>query len=1082
LFSDTVFKEEYALDRSQFEFHLDTLTQRKEEIRFEHFCRRLAEKELCPNLLPQTGPTGGGDSKVDAETFPVAETIAERWYEGDPKRAARERWAFAFSAKRKWRPKVEDDVHKIAATGREYSLIYFMTNQAVRDRDRAAVEDALRNQWGIEIRILDRSWIIDKVAQNSRWDVVYQTLDIQHPRVKSKSMPGPLDAGRRRDLEELDRLIQDSARYQGSEYQLAEDCLQTALLARGLGRPRIEIDGRFDRAERIARNQGNMRQLFRIFYQRAWTANWWFDDFIELDRLYRIAEPLIIDTDVIWDLEKLVNLWQVGTAWRQVEPTLNDHEDWASHSIKLREALQRHAADSTKPTSALWARTELVLMDLTDAVVHRERLPSLLTVVNGILKEVDKHPDYPVEPLVQIMLELGRVVGGDETYDELIEECIKLQETRVGKAEQGGMRLERGLQKLKAGKKYGAIDQFAKAQSLLAQEEHKSEFVRALAGTALGYEAVGLLWAARANLVVALDRTLYEYFQDGQIPSQALPMLRKLVWIELQLGRIPCVLIWVEWLGLVSHALKLDGDVRKKIDEEFYLMDRVLGILILRTCYDDWSSLDRVAGLLERYSLLMSRGAALFSLGYEDKFRSEYKETGNLDQFFSLWLNHSAGDDLPAEAQWLLHGTVAMRTVILGSEIELVAENHTTSMLLGEAILAFMEAFLSTVIKLRGHYSARPYLKMEIRQSGNATIPFSYEVEEDECGETKIIITHPKVSAGILVQDSGYQEALIKLLAEFIRQLQITFSLESLEGLFAKDRAQDRAYWTSLSPFALTNVLTDKPKYHIEDWMDESLTESLVPLRTTPWEATKPDTPPDKKIAAPLTFADGPPPAGLFGVDGLKHRDLQILSPINMALWDKAHWRGLGFAVLPGNPPVPELILIFEDQEAGAKIFRGWRKRLGEADQDEWIGLTLITGIDRSHPSYYRLAISVNEESITSMNIPKGPFALVYRMQDMTPVDSTNIDRFLFFYRRAGRYRLTYNLFAPTQPISPYANNIFLEKRRLRIVPAWQIGPNDPASVALKGINDPLIPPDVTDPPVLKALKRSLGPNRNEEA
>lgn len=1083
LFSDTVFKEEYALDRSQFEFHLDTLTQRKEEIRFEHFCRRLAEKELCPNLLPQTGPTGGGDSKVDTETFPVAETIAERWYEGDPMRAAHERWAFAFSAKKKWRPKVKDDVHKIAATGRQYSLIYFMTNQAVRDRDRAAVEDALRKQWGIEIRILDRSWIIDKVAQNNRWDVVYQTLDIQQPRVESKSMPGPLDAERQRDLEELDRLIQDSARYQGSEYQLAEDCLQTALLARGLGRPRIEIDGRFDRAERIARNQGNMRQFFRILYQRAWTANWWFDDFTELDRLYKIAEPLVIDTEVVWDLEKLVNLWQVGTTWRQIKPILSDQEDWASHSAKLREALLRHAADLTKPTSALWARTEMLLMDLTEAVNHRERLPSLLTSISGILKDADGHPDYPVEPIVQIIQELGRVVGDDETYDGLIEEVIQFQAKRVSKAEQGRIRLERGSQKLGAGKTYDAIDQFAKAQSLLAQEENKCEFVRALAGTALGYEAAGLLWAARANLVVALDRTLYEYFHDGQIPPQALPLLRKLVWVELQLGRIPCVLIWVEWLCLVSHTLKLDGDVRKKVEEEFYLMDTILGILILRTRYDDWSSLDRVAGLLERFSLLMSRGAALFSLGHEDKFRSEYKETGDLDQFFSLWLNQPAADDLPTEAQWLLCGTVAMRTSILGSEIELVAENHATSMLLGEAILAFMEAFLSTVIKLRGHYSARPYLKIEIRQSGNATIPFIYEVEEDECGETKIIITHPKVSASVLVQDSGCQEALIRLLAEFIRQLQITFSLESLEGLFAKDRAQDRAYWTSLSPIALTNVLTDKPKYHIEDWMDESLTESLVPLRTTPWKATtKPATPADKKIAAPLTFADGPPPAGFFGVDGLKHRDLQILSPINMALWDKARWRGLGFAALPGNPPIPELILIFEDSEAGAKIFRGWQKRLGKADQDEWIGLTLITGIDSSHPSYYRLAIGVNEEYFTHMNKPKGPFALVYRMQDMTPVDSTNIDRFLFFYKKAGRYRLTYNLLAPTQPISPYANNIFLEKRRLRIVPAWQIGHNDPTCAALKGIDDPLIPSDVIDPPILKTLKRFFGKNRKEES
>ncbi|WAC07929.1 MAG: hypothetical protein OS130_01645 [Thermodesulfobacteriota bacterium] len=130
LYSDTSVTEEPILDRRHFEFHLDTLTQRKEEIRFEHFCRRLAEKELCPNLLPQTGPTGGGDSKVDAETFPVADTIAERWYEGNPSRAARERWAFAFSAKKKWRPKVKEDIRKIVKTERGYSLIYFMTNQS----------------------------------------------------------------------------------------------------------------------------------------------------------------------------------------------------------------------------------------------------------------------------------------------------------------------------------------------------------------------------------------------------------------------------------------------------------------------------------------------------------------------------------------------------------------------------------------------------------------------------------------------------------------------------------------------------------------------------------------------------------------------------------------------------------------------------------------------------------------------------------------------------------------------------------------------------------------------------------------
>ena len=102
LFSDSTNSPGVFLTREVFEYHLDTLTSRKQETVFEHFCRRLAEREICPNLLPQTGPTGGGDSKTDSENYPVAESIAMRWYEGiDSSAAAKERWAFAFSAKKK---------------------------------------------------------------------------------------------------------------------------------------------------------------------------------------------------------------------------------------------------------------------------------------------------------------------------------------------------------------------------------------------------------------------------------------------------------------------------------------------------------------------------------------------------------------------------------------------------------------------------------------------------------------------------------------------------------------------------------------------------------------------------------------------------------------------------------------------------------------------------------------------------------------------------------------------------------------------------------------------------------------------
>src|SRR5215469_9225288 len=83
LFSDSKIISAPKLTREVLDHQLETLTNRKEENEFEHLCRRLAEKEICPNLRPQTGPTGGGDAKVDSETYPVSTEIAQRWYEGD---------------------------------------------------------------------------------------------------------------------------------------------------------------------------------------------------------------------------------------------------------------------------------------------------------------------------------------------------------------------------------------------------------------------------------------------------------------------------------------------------------------------------------------------------------------------------------------------------------------------------------------------------------------------------------------------------------------------------------------------------------------------------------------------------------------------------------------------------------------------------------------------------------------------------------------------------------------------------------------------------------------------------------------
>jgi hypothetical protein len=194
LFSDSKTHRQPQLSRPAFEYFLKTITSRKQEVDFEYFCRRLAEKEICPNLLPQTGPTGGGDSKVDSETYPVAREISMRWYEGEcGNRAANESWAFAFSAKEHWRPKVQDDVRKIVGTRRGYKLVYFITNQAVKDKVRAEVETSLRKKHHLRVRILDRTWIMKCVFEHDRIGLAIEWLHFDASD-RAKKITGPRDA------------------------------------------------------------------------------------------------------------------------------------------------------------------------------------------------------------------------------------------------------------------------------------------------------------------------------------------------------------------------------------------------------------------------------------------------------------------------------------------------------------------------------------------------------------------------------------------------------------------------------------------------------------------------------------------------------------------------------------------------------------------------------------------------------------------------------------------------------------------------------------------------------------------------
>ena len=354
-FSDSTQENERVLDRTILEFHLGTLNDRRQHGAFETFARRLCEKEICPNLLPHSGSDAGGDSKVDTETYPVSPKISAAWFVGTTGEPHAERWAFAFSTQRDWRRKVRADVKKIVATGRGYTRIYFVSSESIPDKDRSAVEDKLRAKHGVDVRIFERQWILDRVFAGK-----HEALEMSVS-LKPIFRRGPNDIGREQEMDALEKRITTALAESKQSAAVVWDAMKAAVLAGQSERPRTEVDGLFERAHRLARDMGTSHQELEALYQRAWTTYWYYEDFVALELLYAQVEERVRGTDNVHELGRLFTLW---TMLNTAVARKHIHEAvarLAERTMVVRSELERIGSDPTRLSGALEARTSLVM-------------------------------------------------------------------------------------------------------------------------------------------------------------------------------------------------------------------------------------------------------------------------------------------------------------------------------------------------------------------------------------------------------------------------------------------------------------------------------------------------------------------------------------------------------------------------------------------------------------------------------------------------------------------------------------------------------------------------------------------------
>jgi hypothetical protein len=1070
LFSDSTNSPGASLTKEGFEYHLETLTNRKEETVFEHFCRRLAEREICPNLLPQTGPTGGGDSKTDSENYPVAESIAMRWYEGeDSAAAAKERWAFAFSAKKKWRPKLDSDVDKIAKTKRGYTKIYFFTNQFVKDKERAALEDSLSAKHGTKVRIMDRSWILKCVFEHDRIELAVETLNLDQTNSKPRKLVGPRDHKNRARLETLEKEIADPERYSGASYQLVEDCLRAALLARNLELPKVDVEGRFARAEQIAQKVDHPQQMLRVAYNRAWTCFWWYEDLDQYRKHYSEVEVIAIESASADELQMLTNLWGLlhsSCARGHIDPSTCELD---KHTQLLTAALSELANDKTRRNKALHARTELAIMDLSMRAAKREDVGPPLRELRTIIEEARGMISYPFEPIPKIVEELGDFLTDAPEYDELLEVAVSIARERLSQQEGGRMLLARGFQKLRANRIYDAIVLFGRAQQLLAMRESRWEISEALFACGKAYEAAGLLWAARANILASANQVLSDFWEEGYIAPQAMVCAQTLAWIEIQLGRPACVMGWIQAADALAASAKLDESAKEKFKKVRFTQDAILGMLLLLAGQDDLRCLQYLPDVLEGLELEMSRMAVLYSLGYEEQLRTEgaipeSESTEDVRGFFIKWLDQPAGEDLPDRLVGAA-GKMKLVSRVLGCKLEFQVDDDNESIFLAERLLAAIEALLSTSLDKRVFPYREGYL-VRVERSARVEGPPKMEVDIDR-GIS--IVRH---SGEIATNPNADDDWFVMAVAQLVSQIAAIGNLDSyLKRVMIDELGMWRAISFTEAATPISNILGRRPKLRISDWNNDGKPDAYIVRRIVPWHDGS-ITNKRKKAGQAPTMGIGDPPRELWDRSSAKHSSRQISSVINIPLWDKAGWGGLIYLVAPDDIyEWPGLGLGFKDGSAGKAIFEELTQRLGRDDKDDRLRISIITGIDKDDPTAYSLNIGSNLPELEE----DGPreFISVSRSHRMVHPNPLNLKRF------EERFAETkwYWVFPAQMPSEgTEGGTIFPElaiwKKAVRIVPAWQIGENDIDCTAIQPEDNPIIPPDVVDVPVLRLLDR----------
>lgn len=1021
-FSDSKVVYEIPLTRELFDRQLELLSTKKMQSEFENFIVGCAERLITPNIKRQTGPDGGGDGKVDAETYEVSPDISDKWYVLDGGASQNEKWAIAISCKKQWKPKVMSDVEKIVGTGRGYTKALFFSNQFIKSSMRADIEKELAEQFAIKVSIFDGLWCSDAVFNHGCKDIALDCLTFSEEYKRKHEIIGPLDQKRKQRLNEIENGILQNI-INGLDTGYIEKLQESYIISRELELPRQETEGRFSRALRECEHHGTTQQRFNIIYDHAWTSFFWFEDVDAVYEDYLKLKDFINDYISVARLEKITNI--LICLINASRSYLFDNEK-IQCEISFINDLQDCLQKQDKPSSLLYIRLFITEQTLIDHALTGKSINEDIDTLKPLLLEAANHIDISFETQCRMMEIINKLVDDNPKYEELIDEITEKLRNTKSELIAAQIEMNRALNLMDKSLYKQAVRHFGFCIRPFEKEECMTELIQTSGMMGIALYELGLPYCAEAYLVKSASMLLKDFYESGNIPHLLISVLQTLCKIELMLGRLVMFLNWHELMMVLSQNGRFSED--NSFLETNALYD---GGWACRFVASDLNNplIASLPDILERVGMPLSSTFLKVALGYTNNLDDDAKSYFSHDNWQDKILEQSIFKQFLCDLNISTSEHSRLQTTVNNCTIHIKYNNTCQNQLVAELFLGAIESVMATmdvfevVTTIQNVY-------IELIASNDKPTLIQLKVNEYQ------------LAVSDSYENVDLWECIVKFITYYFSNISISKQsfTEMLESKQNKEKIMDRVSDLIHFKNSIYNVLGMPFKNRIEDWKKQTDTTYYCMKK----ESFKYE---------PQSYRND------------KQQNMTILSiNRNMDIWNDAGWQGCGFIFDRYQEYLPTFGLLFENIVRGKQIVTEWQSMSS-------IIIYIIKGINKQHPSWYRVCISplIQKEELEENQY----VTCLCRKHTMTPVSNWNLDNFEQQFKKFGACRLMAFQIDNKHQIS--ISNDFKEAYKFTNIVfknAWEIGVHDFEKIALNKNDEPFIPEEEkTTAPIIEVIK-----------